>query len=214
MNFLKEDIDNIKKEIPFFKKNFCEKLFNWQDLENLLNLRPFVNIDRFHIVPLYDRLEWNDTAWLSDANSYPPNVINDYIKKSVCYFSDSSRVNQKINNFCNTLENITQWPTDAHIYFSLKEKNTLREGFGIHNDIQHNIIVAVEGKIKVSIFSKILPKKDETPIIEQIMENGDCVYVPKDYFHCVSSIEKRISISFPMASYSEIKKQDRLWIKL
>jgi hypothetical protein len=214
MKFNKTQIKEIKNNKPFFIKNFYPNLISWKELENLLNLRPFVNAQRFHTIPS-EKIQWNDTAWLSDLNCYPPNLLNEIINKKVCYISDSSRVNKKINNFCDYLENITKFPGDAHLYFSLNKKETNKKGFGIHKDTQDNVIIASEGSFIIQVFSKEKPDKKEKPLIEEEMKNGDAVYIPNQFYHCIKTLTKRLSVSFCVAPYANIKyKQNRNWIYL
>ena len=42
-------IDKIRKTEPFFDKKVFDKIFTWQELERILNLRPLMNDDRLKI---------------------------------------------------------------------------------------------------------------------------------------------------------------------
>ena len=44
-------LNNIKNLIPFVERNVLDNLFSWNELESLLNLRPFINDARLHISP-------------------------------------------------------------------------------------------------------------------------------------------------------------------
>jgi hypothetical protein len=214
MKLNKQQIEKIKKNEPFFIKKFYPNLISWKELENLLNLRPFVNTQRFNSIPP-ETLQWNDIIWLTDLNCYPPNLLNEIINKKVCYIRDCSRVNKKINDFCNYLEGITNFPGDAHLYFSLNKEETNKEGFGMHKDKQDNLITASEGSFIIQIFSKKTPEKMDKPLMEEKMENGDAVYIPNEFFHCIKPLTKRLSVSFCFAPYGNIiYKQNRDWIKL
>ena len=61
--------------------------------------------------------------------------------------------------------------------------------------------IQVEGKTNFTV-------KDE---FEIVLEPGDCVFVPLGVYHQAKSIEKRLSVSFPMNPEHKTK-QDRFWI--
>ena len=120
----KEILKSIKSLKPTFFKNTVKDIFSFKELEKLLNLRPFVNNSRF--TPVHSKpYAWKASGWLSDKNSFPPFVIKDILKTSVCYLRDASRANKKLNTICKEIEEATHWPTDAHIYFSVKETEKL-----------------------------------------------------------------------------------------
>jgi len=214
MKFNKSQIKQIKNSKPFFIKNFYPNLISFKEIEHLLNLRPFVNAQRFHAIPP-KKVQWTDTAWLTDVNCYPPNLINKIIKEKVCYIQDCSRVNKKINSFCDYLEKIINFPSDAHLYFSLNEKQTDKKGFGIHKDTQDNVIICSEGSFIIQVFSKETPTNKSKPLIEETMNNGDAVHIPNQFYHRIKPLSKRLSVSFCLAPYEKIEyAQNRDWIKL
>ena len=43
-------VKEMQDEIPFYREACLKNLFSWQELENLLNLRPFMNDVRFKIL--------------------------------------------------------------------------------------------------------------------------------------------------------------------
>ena len=120
--------DKILQCNPCYFINAFPKIFSWAELESLLNLRPFVNNKRFKVIN--DRqYQWGLEGWLSDSNTYPPTLLEEELKKYVCYFSDSSRVNAAVNNICKELEELFfNSCCDAHIYFTVA--NTMKGGFG------------------------------------------------------------------------------------
>jgi len=71
----------------------------------------------------------------------------------------------------------------------------------MHKDVCHNLIVQVEGTTKFTV-------QDKFTII---LEPGDCVFVPLGVYHRAQSIDKRLSISFPM-NPNHKTRQDRFWI--
>ena len=230
----------INKNKPSFLNNFSEILFSWEELEHLLNLRPFVNSKRFafSMQPGSPRVHynWKHEAWLTDVNSWPPTMIDEVINKYVVHLPDSSRANQKINNVCQQLEKKFNCPADAHIYFSVKGKDEL-PGFEEHFDRPSNLIIQVHGETRFKIWNKTTDEsllysrddfkiwkkhrdenlKDVKPVIDKVMKPGDAVWVPPFYWHRADSLTKRLSISFPIATdfHSPLSpSQDRHWIEI
>jgi len=197
---------NIKNKEIFFAKNVAPDLFKWNELEFLLNLRPFVSDSRLTIIS-HKAYRWLDTSgWLTDVNTYPAHILDKEIRRHVCYLRDCSRVNEKINNLCSELEKITRMPTDAHIYFSMKEKYTDVSGFSRHNDQNYNLIICSEGTMQIQVWEGEKEHKFE-------LENGDVVFIPKEVDHQINPHSKRISVSFAMSNNSKTM-QTRDWIKL
>jgi len=212
-----EILNKIKKAKPFYMKNVLNNLFSWKELENLLNLRPFVNIDRLKIIN-NKTYKWNCCSWLTEKNSWPPDILQKEIKHYVCYIADSSRANKKINLICKILEKNLKKPTDAHIYFSFTTKND--KGFGIHNDVSDNIIIQIEGESNIEVWD--FEEKSENRFINELntksflnvnMKKGDVIFIPRKHWHRVISKTKRLSISFPMSENENIQ-QERNWINL
>ena len=162
--------------------------------------------------------EWNYCSWLTDPNSFPPDLIQQVIKENVCYLRDCSRVNKKINYLCKELEQITDYPTDAHIYFSVTE--TPVKGFGVHWDQSHNLIVQIEGESRFQVWGETtdktyrgIEKPEEDPILDVIMKPGDVIFIPILFLHSATSLTKRLSISFPMAIDNKLH-QSRDWVTI
>lgn len=211
-----EDIqDRIKELKPFYVRSAVKNIFSWKDLENLLNLRPFILKNRF-VFFTDERYEWPNQHWLSELNSFPPSVIDKIIKKYPCHITDASRVNEQINSICSQLDNISGLPTDAHIYFDLRDD--FGKAFGIHYDYAHNLIAQIEGSSRVKIWNikgeeKNVNHLNVEPIIDIIMEPGDLIYAPAYYYHEIESLTKRLSISFPMWAAGGVT-QEREWIRI
>lgn len=213
--------DDIKQHIldnkPYYKSNVLTDLYSFSKLEELINLRPFVNSARF-LLTNNQKYEWEHQAWLTDVNSWPPGLLNMIMKNQVCYITDCSRVNKKINDLCKELEDLTDLPTDAHLYFDLN-KNI---GHQSHWDNSTNMIVQVEGETQFKIWDKYyyepsprtIDNVNEKPIMDITMKPGDVIIIPKNILHQANSITKRLSISFPMAEDWNSPKQERTWVKL
>ena len=215
-NELKE---KIKLKKPFYMKNQIHDIFSWQELEHLLNLRPFCSLSRL----LPNRVEkqgWPYQAWLTDLHTWPPSILKKVLNETMCYFADASRVNEKVNQICKDLERTLGLPTDAHIYFNVSKN--LDRGFQIHWDYSHNLIVQVTGATNFKIWDieraddtvREVEELEQEPFIDVIMEPGDIVFVPVFHWHKATSLTKRCSISFPSILDVDTEMQDRNWIKL
>lgn len=219
-----EFIDCIKQLKPAHQKDAIKNIFSWKEFESLINLRPFVSSSRliFTDATKEERVSWPWQAWLSDVNTFPATLLEKFIKNNMGYLIDCSRVNNKINNICEQLDTLTGYSTDAHIYFSIVENNISNHGFGIHKDTSHNLIVQIEGKTRIEIWNiesesdvTTLNNLDELPVIDTILNSGDIVYIPKNYWHRATSQTKRLSISFPSAVGVPKKMcQDRTWLNI
>lgn len=209
---LSEEVLNKVLEMkPFYKEKVFKNLYSWKELENLLNNRPFVSSGRLTIInpENKDGYVWPAGGWLTDLNTFPPGLIEMELKRFVCYLKDCSRVKFELNEVCKQLEETVKIPSDVHIFFSLKEPETDLKGFSIHKDNQHNIITLVEGSVQC----KVWLDKNEEPIIDKEMQEGDIVFVPAGIYHQIIPKTKRLSISFPMAPHLDFF-QERKWLKL
>lgn len=202
-------------EIKYFPNAFSH-ILSWEELESLLNLRPFLNNKRlFLITP--ETYTWYNQEWLTDIDTYPAAVLAEALKKHMCFIIDASRVNQNINNICQELENIfVSSAADAHIYFTVADE--LDQGFGIHWDYSHNLIIQTEGETKFKVWDKTgesmrLDSIPEEPLIDVVMKPGDAICIPRLYYHQAISLTKRLSVSFPINVNANLPSQDRTWIK-
>lgn len=215
----------IRREIleikPCLFPNAFPKIFSWDELQRLINLRPFVNNKRFKIIESKG-YNWDHQAWLSDMNTFPPSLLETELRKYHCYFSDSSRVNEQINQICNELENtFANSAVDAHIYFTIADN--LNGGFGIHWDYSHNLIVQVEGNTRFllwnhyadnSVTDRVTESLPVDPLYDVILNPGDAIFVPLRSYHRALSQTKRLSVSFPISFGNDAPSQDRHWVKL
>jgi len=215
----------IRKQILEVKPNYFPqafpKIFSWKELENLLNLRPFVNATRFKIIN-GKGYNWNRQAWMSDVNCFPPSLLADELKEHHCYFSDSSRVNKSVNSICSELENMFEnSAVDAHIYFTIAD--ILEGGFGIHWDYSHNLIVQIEGSTRFLLWDyyadeteteRVVESLPVDPVYDVILNPGDAVFVPLRSYHRAMSQSKRLSVSFPISFGENSPPQDRYWLEI
>lgn len=211
-------LDCINKKKANHATNICTDLYSWEELESLINIRPITNVDRFHTTGNTENLKWQASAWLSDVKSIPANCVIPVIEQGVCWISDMSRANKKINNICNFIEQKTGGEVDVHIYFDLYKSNNGTSLYK-HWDKADNLIIQVEGQTNFKVWniectegpSKI--HTEEKPIIDVIMNPGDIIFIPKHIVHQATSLSKRLSLSIPI-SYLGDEKQNREWINI
>jgi mannose-6-phosphate isomerase-like protein (cupin superfamily) len=199
-------IDKIKLLIPHFGK--AEKnLYTWKELESLINLRPFVSRNRFDFCRTDDWVDyrWNNTIWTTEPNAWPVSCLKDVLNKTSVYIADCSRANKKINSVCKMLEELLDRNTDCHIYFSVDKS---LPNFGKHKDISHNFIVVVDGSIQCEVWT-------DDGVIKQQLNSGDYVFIPAHVFHRIQPLtEKRLSLSFAIATHLPTHYEEREWLKL
>lgn len=213
--------NKILQNKPCYFPNAFEKIFSWNELENILNLRPFINLKRFSVLS-NENYRWENQVWLSDPTSFPPSLLQNILKTHHCNIVDCSRINETVNNICAELENIFEnSAVDAHIYFTVA--NILNGGFKTHWDYSHNLIIQVEGNTRFLLWdhfsNEVLNHKPANslsvqPMYDVVLSPGDAVFVPLRSYHRAISKTKRLSISFPISIKNEHMKQDRNWIKL
>ena len=215
-----EILSNLNINKPFVFKNKFNNILKITEFENLLNLTPFTNTFRFMPTFSISEYHWDLPHWSTGSNHWPITIINEMLDKGVCYMTDCSRVNSKINKICSTLEIMSKQPVDAHIYFN--KITDIENNFGVHKDASHNFIVQIDGTTHWKVGSKKYMQNesninnfydDDVLSIDQILEPGDAMIIPSNIFHGAHSLSKRVSISFPIPDHqtTEITEQ-RTWI--
>jgi len=200
----------VKGDLFYLKKAINPTLFSWNELEKLLNLRPFVNDRRFHIVN-DTNYKWMNYGWSSD-NSFPSSLIESEMKKYVCYISDASKANEQINNVCKLIEDYTGFEVDAHLYFTLCCDDTDIDKF-IHKDKSNNLIVQIDGETNFKVWDDSSRENLKDPVLDIIMAPGDMLFIPNNIWHGALSLSNRLSVSFPISPHKTENKEDRHWIK-
>lgn len=219
MDILSMDIkEKIKAGLPFYERSLMTGIFSWKELEVILNLAPFLNANRFHIIN-NKNYEWTKNWWKTDVSAYPTDIVKEEIKKHVCYMQDASRASESINKIAGEIEELTYCPTDAHIFFAFN--TAVSEGLGIHNDISSNFIVQVEGETNFKVWDIVAEEDvsnatsmDEEPIIDVVLKSGDVIFIPRKYWHHAISRTPRLSVSFPISTVGDKSFENRSWIKL
>lgn len=205
--------DKIKKlilqNVSFYKKKCFPAIFTWEELERLLNLRPFCSPHRLETVSKKEKLrEWPTRDWLSDTNTFPPDLVQRMVKENTCLFFDCSRVNKTINSICDELEQLTKRSVDAHIFFTVDKT---KPSFNIHKDTSDNLIVQVDGSSNVKVWTEKYELRSK-PKLDVVLNPGDAIYIPKQHWHQVIAKSKRLSVSFPISPTTNC--QERLWITI
>lgn len=225
MKICMSDFVNCDFELNFVK-GYYKNLFSWQDLANLINIRPLMSDKRVKLLdPLKRKYKWYTNGWIKDRQTYPPSLIRNLLEEMVIYFSDMSRVHEKINQFASSMEDDYKRHVDAHIYVCRNPK--IEHPFGIHFDVSHNIIIQCEGKTNFKVWNEV---EDHTvlkqvnlditsdPIIDVVMEAGDALWIPRYFPHKATSLTPRLSVSFPFPddenAAHELSFEDRNWISL
>ena len=211
--------DRILKLKYFYEKNYIKNYkdyFSFTDLSNLLNLRPFINDSRFTVAKSEQVYTWNNSKWATDRNALPISVVKQEIEKNVCLLMDCSKVNENVNNLAYELENLLQGNVDTHIFFDIKGNN---QGFGIHFDGSHNLILQIEGETIFQVYDVFHTGEDINldnicPIKEFLMNPGDIIFMPAKQYHRALSQTKRLALSFPISTEKTNVFEDRNWLHL
>ena len=230
MSLTLSNLDPLSSMEAIYVEKYLPNLFSWQELADLINIRPLLTGKRVKLLdPKNRRFEWVSTGWNHDPNCYPPSLIKNLLDEMVIYFTDMSRATKKINDFAKTIENKYQRNTDAHIYVCRNPK--LEHPFGAHFDDAYNVIVQCEGETHFKVWNKINVdnfsdwskntknlKLDikEKPIIDVIMKPGDALWIPIHYPHHAISLTPRLSVSFPFTPRGLMTEsiEDRSWVTL
>ena len=211
-----------------FLKDYNPNLLSWEELANLINIRPLMTTERVKLLdPQGRKYKWICTGWHRDKNCYPPSLVRSLLDEMVVYFTDMSRATERLNDFARAVEEEYQRQTDAHIYVCREPK--LEHPFGAHIDGAHNVIVQCEGETNFKVWDKVengeklLEEKknvkmkiDDAPILDVIMKPGDAIWIPLHYPHLATSLTPRMSVSFPFTprGLMSIAHEDRNWISL
>ncbi len=207
-----------------FVKGYFYNLLTWDELSNLINIRPLMSSKRVQILNLDKRVEWDNTIWNADTNCIPPSIIRSLLDELVIYFVDMSRATRNINDFAKTIEDEYGRQVDAHIYVCRNLE--IEHPFGAHYDFSDNVIVQCEGMTNFKVWDEVKPVSrdeintkllmDSEPILDVNMEPGDAIWIPKHYPHQATSLTSRLSVSFPLSSNADTSsvREDRNWITL
>ena len=99
-----------------FKQNFSPDLFRWEELEQLINIRPLMNVKRVRFLGSGEKHQWSNDCWALDPYCYPPSVLKKLIDERTFLLRDMTRCTEKVNNFAKKIESEQKVSTDAHTY--------------------------------------------------------------------------------------------------
>lgn len=198
-------------------KNYYPNLLSWKDFENIINLRPLLTSSRVKVDGNY---EWKNSAWAADPNCFPISIIKNLFDEHIFYIRDMSRCNKKINLLSKKLEEEYKLCVDAHIFIC--RNPDLKHPFGIHFDVNDNVIVQCEGETNFKVWDIVQDKNQisnnlilfNSPILDVTLVPGDAIKIPAYYPHLASSLTKRLSVSFPMwANGNNENFEEREWFE-
>ena len=167
-------------EKKYYQKNFGSfwnrKLFTRKELHNIIESAD----DDFLVAKV----------WRTENKTYE-NSKEHYLK----IYNVAQHLEQEYS-----LERITE--VEAHIYSCYNVKKD--HPFGIHFDVNDNIIVQCEGRTNFKVWDRV---EDITqtnyrmymkslPILDVDMKSGDAIWIPRYYPHLATSKTRRLSISF------------------
>ena len=196
---------------------------SFQTIERLIPTKEVRKYTKWKRLSEEDRRE----PWVKNTNTIPPTLVEEIINSSVCYWPDSSRVNEKINDLAWNLEELSGENCDAHIFFSVKKE--LENHWGAHYDDATNLIVQAVGKThwrcckdKVDVNevpTNVKNIEDYGVYIDEVLEPGDAIFIPKAVIHEPRNLTSRVSVSFPMISREKWlerknQRQDRKWLNI
>lgn len=191
--------ENLLSKEFFHIHTNLNNIFSWSELENLINLRPFMKVSRFKFFGDEKYYNWKTDCWLADTECPPMDIIKEIIENNFCLLYDCSRVNHKIYSICNELDKLLNCTSDAHIYFTL---NSNYQGIGLHTDNVDVVVLQIDGLSKIYI-----ENYGEFHLVP-----GDVIFIPKNHEHSITSLTRRLSISFPMKNFINSNKNN--WINI
>jgi hypothetical protein len=216
---IKEELfEKLKLAKPFHLKNALDFKYGWEDLNNLLNLRPFWTTDRLRIIapPSFQR-KWPNRDWIKNINTWPPNIMNEVISKYPCHVRDCTRISKNVNIFCSEVESRLKTSLDMHIFFSLTNKK--EKGLGVHSDDHDVFVVQIEGESRVKLWNEKLDNKNlkeepkNKPLYDIILKKNDVILLAKEHIHYLTYTGKRMSFSF-LIKRNNPNPQERDWINV
>jgi ribosomal protein L16 Arg81 hydroxylase len=163
-------------------------------------------------------------VWRRNDYWYDPKRLHSlwYNNNASIILTKASKLTPNINSICCDFEKgyseIEQnsCAADAHFYCSHSSDS---KSFECHADQLDNFLIHSIGRVHWKVYSLFTDGKksrltDEeeskyTPFIDEILSEGDVLYIPKGLFHRAYAVGPRISISVQVASKAE--PIDRTW---
>lgn len=203
----KKILERIKEfpDIPIISKQCFshDDIISWKDIENYLNNNYSFTQDQLNII------DENGDNFNPNMGDYSWSPIKRYIPKEVFSLINSgntfalfnmSRFNQRCNFLADQIENsLDKIALDFHVFGGLK---SICHSFSIHKDFSYNLIFQIDGKSRWMVYNRnsSLPRNldaDEqlSLLIDEVLNPGDVIYIPVNYYHKCIPMGKRLSIS-------------------
>lgn len=200
-------LERIKQfpEIPFISKQgfSYNGLIRWRDIENYLNNNYSFTQDQLTIID-QNGYNFNPTmgeySWSSIKRYMPEEVFSLINSGNTFALFNMSRYNQKCNHLAREIENaLENIALDFHVFGGIKENC---HSFSIHRDFSYNLIFQIDGKSRWMVYNNdtSLPRNIDTNekltlLIDEVLDPGDVIYIPVNYYHKCIPMGKRLSIS-------------------
>lgn len=207
---------------PIFDDEFLTQeeafdLFGWEDIEQLLNnnTNNFELIDKDRLKKKIPTIEEGWKGITQDNKFIHENIMDghSFIHTYASYH------NKKVTEIASTLEKITGYGTNCHVYGN--NANDGGNSFDLHTDMTANLIVQTWGmsRWKVYVEAEEKPTRKEsdeglTCIMDEILKPGCALYIPPKRYHSCTPMSRRISLSFAMMPHYKPKYTQREWLTL
>lgn len=191
-------------DTPFVSKEcFQHNILSWKDVENYLNNNYSFTKDQLNIIDGCGNNfnpTMGDYSW-SPIKRYIPEEVFSLINSGNTFaLFNMSRFNKECNSLANDIESgLDEITLDFHVFGGLK---SICQSFSIHKDFSYNLIFQIDGKSRWMVYNtdSNLPRNLESDdqlnlLIDEILDPGDVVYIPVNYYHKCIPLGKRLSIS-------------------
>ena len=207
-------LDLYENEKAFFVQDCFnpDDVISMREYFNHLNFRPAMTNARVLWLNWNENISWDSSTWTLDNNTWPVDVIDDFLNKYGLLLMDSSTFNKGVNSICRSIENASNFETDAHIFYSRELSWGLPDSFSPHWDHSHNFLLQIYGESLFTAWTDessgpAEPRKgDPTDILfEEYLNPGDLVFFPRYSYHRIIPRSERLSISFPFDPRNNVK---------
>lgn len=212
-----------KKKLPLFLINPIKK--------EILNLFKLKNLFYPHLRVVKDGISTEEANYvISYSYNNRSNFINiiDKYKLNRLYnngssivFTHANRLSQRLDFFSKKLNSEIKLPNHLNFYFTPKDS----QGYKIHYDKHNVIVIQLDGEKIWKIYNKVPDNKIMEPFMQNLhllkketenlitLKRGDILFVPKGYFHDVSTNQKKsfhltIGLNPSKFSNDDLEKSD------
>jgi ribosomal protein L16 Arg81 hydroxylase len=218
------------------KKNFIlkpQEIMSVEILTEMLSIRDYWNNKNFKMV--LDRESINYADYSSLFLEHSTNILRPDVKKvqnlisrgSSLVLSEIEKLNSKLYDIVDELQNITNGKCQGNLYFSMES----RQAFGPHCDDHDVFAIHFEGEKIWNIYENIETNPINHPIfkydakerenragklIDQVtLQPGDLLYLPRGQYHdALASKNGAIHIAFGLTYFKPIDLLSLMWNKI